>query len=79
MPQNTQAELDNLKLDFEHALQRWNASIQRLQELLAHSTHSARSEDSWKQADFEQEDAQAAVKKARQAYEDAVRQANFGF
>jgi hypothetical protein len=51
----------------------------RLQELLAQTTHSARSEDLWKQADFEQDEAQKAVKKARQAYEDAVRAANFGF
>jgi hypothetical protein len=65
------AELDKLKLDFENALQRWVLSIQHLQEVLAKTTHSARSEDVWEQADFEQDDAQKAVKKARQAYEDA--------
>lgn len=72
-------ELDRLRSNFEHALQRWVAAIQREQELLATSTHSARSEDVWREADFEQEDAQKAVKKAKQEYEDAVRQADFDF
>lgn len=73
------AELDELKLNFERALERWVRSIQRLQELLAETSHSAKAEDVWRQADFEQEEAQKAVKAARQAYEDAVRSANFGF
>ena len=73
------AELDNLKLNFERALERWIRSIQRLGDVLAQTSHSARAEDVWKQADFEQEDAQKAVKAARADYEDAVRKANFGF
>lgn len=73
------AELDNLKLNFERALARWATSIQRLQQVLAQTSHSARSEDVWREADFEQEDAQKAVKDARAAYEDAVRKANFDF
>jgi hypothetical protein len=72
-------ELDRLRSNFEQALQRWVAAIQREQELLRTTTHSARSEDIWQQADFDQEDAQSAAKKAKQEYEDAVRQANFGF
>lgn len=72
-------ELDGLKLNFENALQRWIVSIERFREVLAASTHSARSEDIWREADSEQEDAQTAVKKAREAYEEAVRKANFGF
>ena len=73
------AELDDLKLNFERALDRWIRSIQHLQHVLAETSHSARSEDVWREADFEQEDAQKAVKAARQTYEDAVRKANFGF
>ena len=73
------AELDDLKANFERALQRWQRSIQHLQQVLAETSHSARSEDIWEQADFEQEQAQKAVKDARQNYEDAVRKANFGF
>ena len=73
------AELDDLKLNFERALDRWIRSIQHLQHVLAETSHSARSEDVWREADFEQEDAQNAVKAARQTYEDAVRKANFGF
>ena len=73
------AELDDLKLKFQRTLERWIRSIQRLQQVLAETSHSARSEDIWRQADFEQEDAQKAVKEARQAYEDAVRKTNFGF
>ena len=73
------AELDDLKLNFQRALERWVRSIQRLQEVLAQTSHSARAEDIWKQADFEQEDAQKGAKDAREAYEDAVRKANFGF
>ena len=72
-------ELDRLKSNFEAALQRWIAAIQREQELLASTTHSARSEDVWRQADFGQEEAQNAAKKAKQEYEDAVRKANFDF
>jgi hypothetical protein len=73
------AELDALKLNFGRALERWVRSIQRLQEVLAETSHSARSEDIWRQADFEQEEAQKAAKYARAAYEEAVRKANFGF
>lgn len=73
------AELDNLKLNFERALERWLRSIQRLQQVLAETSHSARSEDIWRQADFEQEEAQGAAKEAQAAYEEAVRKANFGF
>jgi hypothetical protein len=72
-------ELDGLKLSFERALERWVRSIQRLQEVLAETSHSARSEDIWRQADFEQDEAQKADKDAREAYETAVRKANFGF
>ena len=73
------AQLDDLKLTFERALERWLRSIERLQGVLAETSHSATSEDVWRQADFEQEEAQKAVKDARQAYEDAVRKANFDF
>ena len=73
------AELDDLKLNFQRALERWTLSIQRLQQVLAQTSHSARSEDVWREADFEQDDAQKAAKNARQAYEEAVRKANFGF
>jgi hypothetical protein len=73
------SELDNLKLNFQRALERWVRSIERLREVLAETSHSARSEDIWRQADFEQDEAQKAVKDAREAYETAVRKANFGF
>jgi len=72
-------DLNSLKLAFQNALQRWIATIQKWQELLASTSHSARAEDVWKQADFEQEDARKAVQDAKDAYEDAVRKANFGF
>lgn len=71
------AELDNLKLNFQRALEGWVCSIQRLQEVLTETSHSVRSEDIWRQADFAQEDAQKTVKDARQAYEDAVRKGEF--
>jgi hypothetical protein len=73
------AELHDLKLNFQRALERRVRSIQRLKDVLAETSHSATSEDIWKQADFEQEEAQNAVKEAREAYQDAVRKANFGF
>ena len=72
-------ELDELKAKFERALERWIRSIQRLEEVLAETSHSARSEDIWKEADFEQEAAQKAANEARKEYEDCVRKANFGF
>jgi hypothetical protein len=73
------SELDDLKLNFQRALERWVRSIDRLREVLAETSHSARSEDIWRQADFEQDEAQKAVKDARQAYEAAIRKANFDF
>jgi CHASE3 domain sensor protein len=73
------SELDDLKLNFQRALEQWVRSIERLREVLAETSHSARSEDIWRQADFEQDEAQKAVKDAREAYETAVRKANFGF
>lgn len=73
------AELDGLKLTFENALQHWIQTIKQLQVLLAESKHTARSEDVWQQADFDQEEARKAVEEARRAYEDAVRRANFSF
>jgi hypothetical protein len=73
------AELDDLKLNFQSPLERWVRSIQRLQDLLAETSHSAKSEDLWREADFEQEEAQKAVEDRRQAYEEGVRVANFGF
>jgi CHASE3 domain sensor protein len=73
------SELDDLKLNFQRALERWVRSIDRLREVLAETSHSARSEDIWRQADFEQDEAQKAVKDAREGYETAVRKANFDF
>jgi hypothetical protein len=73
------SELDDLKLNYGRALERWVRSIDRLREVLAETSHSARSEDIWRQADFEQDEAQKAVKDARQAYEAAIRKANFDF
>lgn len=73
------AELDAYKRDFESALERWIRSIQNLQRVLAGTSHSAKSEDIWREADFEQEEAQKNVKAAREAYQDAVRKANFDF
>jgi hypothetical protein len=71
--------LNDLKGRFESALQVWILKIQRLQEILRTTTHSARSEDIWEQADLDLTDAEDAVRKARQDYEEAVRKANFGF
>jgi hypothetical protein len=74
-----QSELDTLKLNFESELQRWIQSIQRYQELLAETTHSARSQDIWEEADRRQEEAHKAVTSAKTEYEEAVRRANFDF
>lgn len=72
-------ELDDLKQNFENALQHWIKMIQRLEHILANTSHSARSETVWEKADFDLDDAQNKVKEAKKAYEDAVREANFGF
>jgi hypothetical protein len=73
------AELDRLKSHYQQVLRMWVTTIQREEELLASTTHSARSEDLRERADFDQEEAQSATQKAKREYEDAVRQANFGF
>jgi ABC-type oligopeptide transport system substrate-binding subunit len=72
-------DLDLLKTSFEVALGKWIGELKRQQMLLAESTHSTRSEDAWKNADFDQEVAQKATQRAKKEYEDALRELNFGF
>lgn len=72
-------DLNLLKQNYQDALDRWITTIQCLKEMLADTGHSARAEDDWKQAHFAQKEAQEAVKKAREEYEEGVQQANFGF
>ena len=70
--------LDQLKQNYEDAIQAWITSIQLLQKQVTGSTHAAWSEDVWEKANFNQEHAQTEVKEAKKEYEQALRHANFG-
>lgn len=71
-------ELDSLRNVYKTAVEKWIAAI-REEENLATPDHSVHAIDVWEHAGFAEEEARALAKKARAAYEDALREANFGF
>ena len=71
-------DFDRLSRAYHEATDRWVDSI-RAEETLATSDHSIVQMEKWDGADFAVQDAEAAAKKARDAYKDALRQKNYGF
>ena len=71
-------ELDELQNAYKAALEAWIAAI-RAEEALVCVNHSVAEVDRWEQAHFDEEDARAKAKEAKQDYEDALREKFFDF
>lgn len=71
-------DFDQLSREYHEAVDRWVEAI-RAEEALAIHDHSIVQMEKWDAADFAVQDAEAAAKKARDAYKDALRQKNYGF
>lgn len=72
------AELDHLQADYKAAVEQWIAAI-RAEEALASCEHSEAEIDNWEQAGFDEETARNKAKKAKEAYEDGLREKFFNF
>jgi hypothetical protein len=71
------ADLDQLRIDYKNAVDRWVDTI-RAEEALATSDHSMTAMERWDDAHFRQHDAHNKATQAREAYKDALRGANYG-
>jgi hypothetical protein len=71
------ANLDQLRLAYKQATDEWVAAI-RAEEALATPDHSMTAWEKWDDAHFREEDAHTKATKAREAYKDALRTANYG-
>ena len=74
---NTTA-LDQLRMSYKQAVDNWVNSI-RSEEALATPDHSMLAMEKWDEARFNEQDAEARVSEAREAYKDALRKANYDF
>jgi len=72
------AELDQLRTAYKQAVDKWVEAI-RAVEALATPDHSETAMERWDAAGFREEDAQTEAKRARDAYQDALRKVNFNF
>ena len=70
-------DLDQLRLAYKAAVDDWVAAI-RAEEALATPDHSITAMEKWDDARFKEQDAQEKAAKAREAYKDALREANYG-
>ena len=71
------AGLDELRIAYKKAVDDWVASI-RDEEALAVPDHSMIAMEKWDAAHFTEQDAQSKANKAREAYQAALRLANYG-
>jgi hypothetical protein len=71
------AGLSELRLAYKKAVDDWVAAI-RTEEALATPDHSMTAMEKWDAAHFWEQDAQAKVTEAREAYLEALRPANYG-
>jgi hypothetical protein len=69
---------DQLLANYHQAVDRWVAAI-RDEESLATTDHSMVAMEKWDAAGFVLHDAEAAAKKACDAYKSALRKKNYGF
>lgn len=75
----TQAiDLDQRQSEYKAAVELWIAAIRREEEL-ASVDHSVADLDAWEQAGLRENDARSNAKKAKQRYEDALRDHFFNF
>lgn len=71
-------DFDHLLKTYREAADRWVDAI-RAEEALANEDHSLQEWEKWDAAGFALHDAEAAAKKARDAYKNALRKKNYGF
>ena len=69
--------MDQLRVAYLKAVDDWVATI-RAEESLATPDHSMIAWEKWDTAHFTEQDAEARVTEAREAYKDALRQVNYG-
>lgn len=70
-------DLDQLRLAYKKATDEWVETI-RAEEALATSDHSMVAMERWDDAHFREHDAHQKANEAREAYKDALREANYG-
>lgn len=68
--------LSELRLAYKKAVDEWVVAI-GVEEALATTDHSMIAMEEWDAAHFDEQDAQTKAKKARDAYKDALRGANY--
>jgi len=71
------AELDLRRQAYKDAVDKWVAAI-RAEEALATPDHSVHAWDLWEKAGFAEEEARDAAQDAKEDYEDALREADYG-
>ncbi len=69
--------LDALQAAYKAAVELWIAAIKK-EEDLASGDHSVAEIDAWEEAGYEEEDLRTKVKRAKKAYESALRREFFG-
>ena len=69
---------DQLLRDYEQSIDGWVSAI-RAEEALANDDHSMVEMEKWDAAGLAVHDAEAAAKKARDLYKNALRKKNYGF
>lgn len=72
------AHLDEFQRAYKAAVDAWVVAI-RQEEDLASQAHSLFEVDKWEAAHFREEEYRSQAKKAKLAYEDAIRKEFFGF
>jgi len=76
-PVMSKTDLDQLRLAYKRAVDEWVDAI-RAEEALATPDHSMIAMEAWDTAHFREHDAHTNATKAREAYQDALRGANYG-
>jgi hypothetical protein len=70
-------DLNQLRLAYKQTTDEWVATI-RAEEALATPDHSMIAWEKWDEAHFREHDAHTKATEAREAYKDALRNANYG-
>ena len=73
----SEPNLDELRTEYKKAVDAWVEAI-RAEEALATPDHSMVAMEKWDDAHFREQDAQEKAVAAREAYQDALREVNYG-
>jgi hypothetical protein len=71
-------DFDQLLATYKQAVDQWVAAI-RAAEALANPDHSMVEMEKWDDADFKVDEAEKSARRARDAYQNALRQKNYSF